>query len=183
MDKQYEKDKDELYEEVAGGDCGRLGSVTLCIVVQGTQAGNLLQIEDEVETVTKVGTYLEEYSSQQALCDSSKGQGVPELVSDASKGIIIIGVGKEVSDEANVFGSVLNVAFSEESLIEGVNIEPYPIVYKPKKWKKMARNQRPGLGPSSPIQKIHSARRRNKAGSHSPAQSSSGRNMRNFISP
>ncbi|KAL5739865.1 hypothetical protein ACOSP7_028759 [Xanthoceras sorbifolium] len=85
MGKQHEKDQNELHVDVKGRDGGGPGLVTLHTVVQGTQAGKLLQTEEEVETVTKVGFFPTKYSSQQVLSNSRKGQGMPKLVSDVAK--------------------------------------------------------------------------------------------------
>ncbi|KAL5823416.1 hypothetical protein ACOSQ3_021395 [Xanthoceras sorbifolium] len=61
---------------------------------QEIQAGSLLQINDAVETVTKVGPISEEYLSRglvrRVLGDPRKGQVDTKIVSEAGKGTMMV---------------------------------------------------------------------------------------------
>ncbi|KAL5758447.1 hypothetical protein ACOSP7_021058 [Xanthoceras sorbifolium] len=88
----------EAQAATSGGDGGGDGEERSLMVIQRgaqeIQAGSLLQINDAVETVTKVGPISEEYLSRglvrRVLGDPRKGQVDTKIVSEAGKGTMMV---------------------------------------------------------------------------------------------
>ncbi|KAH7543952.1 hypothetical protein JRO89_XS15G0070900 [Xanthoceras sorbifolium] len=146
----------------------------------GFQAESLLHLDDKVDLVKKVRSNTDEYSSRdtkcQVLCDPTIGQVVIEVVSEADfKAMVVSEAGKgtflsvgakgenvDIDRPKAILGHAVVVTLAIESIpMEGVSVDPSPITYFVKKWKKVARNGQ-ALFPSSPIQKRFLARRKNK---------------------
>ncbi|KAL5835706.1 hypothetical protein ACOSQ4_015203 [Xanthoceras sorbifolium] len=95
----------------------------------------------QVDSVTKVGPAIEEYSSKDIIRQDLCYPRMSKVVSEVEVRTMVVRDNVESGGSEPILGHSDVVTWaSENSPMEGVNIDPSPITYSTKRWKKVARN-------------------------------------------